>query len=883
MRCKNCGKVLGPSRPGALSAFLMHDLRCSCGFVADNSDSSNKRVGKTSGESTGQKANKGSNEASSELCQRCGKTIAEKSQGGSITQFVFGDSRCRCKTPLKARQIKLDERKFATLTHRWTKGENDDSSHQIAPKQVFAPGTIIGGAYVIESLIGQGGMGSVYKVHHKTLGRQSALKVLDRALIDEKNWKRFQIEAKSISSLNHSCFVQVYDLALHEDKQPYYVMDILDGVTLDEVLKDGPLDARQAVELFLDMADGLAFAHRQGVIHRDLKPANIFIEEQADGNHTIKILDFGIAKLVGIDREEQSLTSLGDVFGSPFYMSPEQCLGETVDARSDIYSFGCSLFEAIAGRPPFDSELPMEIVEAHISEPCPPLSEVTGAHLLPGLSALVEKCLEKDPAERYQNMDQVIAHLRLVLKGEGAMLDDSYRAVQTVAARSGFTGSQSAQSQTADADGVSRTNLATASLITGAILAVGISSWAIIAILHPTPQRTPRVSVEFYDGAKVSSQADVSLKAYESHQKQAKYEPSSIKSTLNVLDVSTSPSDTETKPLQMDSARDDALVSAIEKKAGPRRPRASKPPEIVTINGAQFYKINFGTNTSCGMFLMDSGKERTIDLAYEKLLPLHPQIARLSVRTDKSELNEAILHLPENSGMPKALNALPDNYLTEIVLTGPFKEEIARLLERQKRIQTWALSGEANTKHFSMLLKRDNVYNLFLPNTGSIDSDSLINYLEDKRSYPLDSFRFEGKVSELSRLLDALSKHSKLSVLDLAQPSFTKSDIAKLSTMTHLQGLALRTTTPCLTESELAQLSNLKDLNSFVATPVRLSPKAIPTLLSMKKLSRLELTLERDNWSKQDKETLRKTLHIAPNKFSVKAATTPTKKQRFFD
>jgi len=341
---------------------------------------------------------------------------------GSITEYMFGATECRCQTPLRKKAIKIDDRKLATLTQRWT-SNSDGSKRRLSPDLPFEPGSVIGEIYKVEALIGEGGMGAVYRARHQTLGRTCAVKVLYRRMIDADNWKRFQLEAKALSSLSHPCFVQVYDLALHQDKQPFYAMENLTGETLETILHHyGSLTPDEALELFIEIADGIAFAHRNGIIHRDIKPANIFLERLPNGSTAVKILDFGIAKLVGMDRNEQSLTGLGEVFGTPYYMSPEQCLGEHVDQRSDIYSLGCTLFEALAGRPPFDAAISVAIVEAHISTPPPGLSQETNSELPEGLEELVAKCLEKDPEQRYQNMRQLISHMRLVLKGEGSQV-----------------------------------------------------------------------------------------------------------------------------------------------------------------------------------------------------------------------------------------------------------------------------------------------------------------------------------------------------------------------------------------------------------------------------------------------------------------------------
>ncbi|MBZ0269991.1 serine/threonine protein kinase, partial [bacterium] len=205
------------------------------------------------------------------------------------------------------------------------------------------------GDFLIRERIGRGGMASVYRAHQGSVGREVALKIipLGRAgLIDETFQRRFAREAKLIASLEHIHILPVYDYGITEDAA-YLAMRLLRGGTLADRLHDGPLDTETAAELFHQLASGLHYAHRKGVIHRDLKPSNILLDDS--GN--VLLADFGLAKLAG---ENVDATRSGTVVGTPAYMSPEQATGRPVDQRSDVYSAGLVLYEMLTGRPPFD-------------------------------------------------------------------------------------------------------------------------------------------------------------------------------------------------------------------------------------------------------------------------------------------------------------------------------------------------------------------------------------------------------------------------------------------------------------------------------------------------------------------------------------------------
>lgn len=302
-------------------------------------------------------------------------------------------------------------------------------SREAQAQTVFQPGEIIAGVFRVKNQIGLGGMGIVYLVDHTALGKQFALKVLAPDLVNEQNWLRFQAEAKTMASLNHRTFVNVYDLGIHAKAVPFYSMDYLRGRTLETILvEDGPVQLEPAIDIFLEVLDGLAYAHRNGIIHRDLKPANIMICT-ANSEKQIKILDFGISKFVGSDAsKKQSLTAEGDIFGSPFYMSPEQCSGETVDARSDIYSIGCALFEALTGFVPYEGKNSVEITIMHQEHEPPSLADIfPELQYPPSIDLVIAKCLAKDPDDRYQSAKELAIDLTRIKEGHDLRAySDSY-------------------------------------------------------------------------------------------------------------------------------------------------------------------------------------------------------------------------------------------------------------------------------------------------------------------------------------------------------------------------------------------------------------------------------------------------------------------------
>ena len=281
----------------------------------------------------------------------------------------------------------------------------------------LAPGTILGGRYEIIAAMAAGGMGQIYKAKHKLMNRVVAIKTIHMSLVSSGAvLQRFQQEAQAISTLNHPNILTVFDFFISDDGQPYLVMDFLQGTNLQEVLKsEGRLDLSRALPILIAACSGFQHAHEHGVIHRDIKPANLMLVNFGGNIDFVKIVDFGIAKVVPADGEARHLTATGDTFGSPEFMSPEQCRAKSPDARSDVYSLGCVMYQALTGCSAFVSHDPMEIMYKQVHDlPTLPSEVCPAANLPKAVDALVMKAIQKDPADRFQTMDEMRAALEAV-------------------------------------------------------------------------------------------------------------------------------------------------------------------------------------------------------------------------------------------------------------------------------------------------------------------------------------------------------------------------------------------------------------------------------------------------------------------------------------
>jgi serine/threonine protein kinase len=281
------------------------------------------------------------------------------------------------------------------------------------------------GPYEIVSPAGAGGMGEVYRARDTRLDRTVAIKVLPQTLTDRPDvLQRFEREARAVSTLNHPNICTLHDVGTHNGT-PYLVMEFVEGETLAERLTRGPLSLTDAYRIAIQTGEALDQAHRKNIIHRDLKPGNVMLAG-AKGSNTVKLLDFGLAKLpeaqsasspagslTSLPTVAQALTTQGTIVGTFQYMSPEQLEGKDADARSDIFSFGAMLFEMVTARKAFDGQSQAGLISA-IMKDDPPLVSTLQRTSPPALDRLIRQCLAKDPEERWQTVRDLVLELRWI-------------------------------------------------------------------------------------------------------------------------------------------------------------------------------------------------------------------------------------------------------------------------------------------------------------------------------------------------------------------------------------------------------------------------------------------------------------------------------------
>jgi eukaryotic-like serine/threonine-protein kinase len=365
---------------------------------------------------------------------------------------------------------------------------------------------MVGGRYELGELLGRGGMAEVRRAVDQRLGRSVAVKQLRADLATDSTFQaRFRREAQSAAGLNHPTIVAVYDTGEEIDpvtgvSVPYIVMELVDGPTLRDVLKDGrKILPERALELTQGVLDALSYSHKAGIVHRDIKPANVMLTP----NGGVKVMDFGIARAVA--DTSATMTQTAAVIGTAQYLSPEQARGEKVDARSDLYSTGCLLYELLVGRPPFVGDSPVSVAYQHVRETPLPPSQLD-PEISPEIDAVVLKALAKDPAERYQSAREMKDDISRLLSGQlttaqlatavvpmaaaaGAMAANAYDTPTHVAPPPTVVppeGPEPEEYEEEEEPQKSRVGLAI--LISALIvLALGLGGWALYRMLNPGP------------------------------------------------------------------------------------------------------------------------------------------------------------------------------------------------------------------------------------------------------------------------------------------------------------------------------------------------------------------------------------------------------------
>ncbi len=295
-------------------------------------------------------------------------------------------------------------------------------------------GQILDERFQITERLGKGGMSAVFKADHLLLDRKVAVKLLHRHLCSNaSSIQRFHREAKAISTLDHENIVKVHAFGLTAAGHCYLVMDFLQAQSLSEILVEkGALPILEAMPIFRGICSGLAHTHERGIVHRDLKPANIMVSTNEVGAVVVKIVDYGIARIDAVGGSEGRLTEAGSTCGSPPYMSPEQCLGEPTDYRSDIYSLGCLFYEVLSGQRPFPGASSGEIMLKHLNDAPSRFDTVVPTLNIPSsMEAIIHRCLEKQQEARYSSVGELVDDLCQV--GTGSEREDALNTTLTVA------------------------------------------------------------------------------------------------------------------------------------------------------------------------------------------------------------------------------------------------------------------------------------------------------------------------------------------------------------------------------------------------------------------------------------------------------------------
>src|SRR5215831_6948967 len=288
-------------------------------------------------------------------------------------------------------------------------------------------GKVLGERFLVQELLGQGGSGTIYRAEHVTLRRKVAIKVLR----DDLAVERFRREATTVAEIDNEHIVEIHDFGRTPDGRLYLAMELLEGETLDALLaKDKVLSVERVADILIQVGEALMEAHAIGYVHRDLRPRNLYLAVRRGKANFVKLLDFGLAKLVESDASAAS-TSLGMTFGDPRYMSPEQARGDRIDRRADIYQLGCIAYEMLTGSPPFTGNRVFDILSKQVTEiPVPLPSRRPGVPLW--MEAAVAKMLAKDPENRFATTTRMVEALRRGLDTGEVMEDDVARRRESI-------------------------------------------------------------------------------------------------------------------------------------------------------------------------------------------------------------------------------------------------------------------------------------------------------------------------------------------------------------------------------------------------------------------------------------------------------------------
>lgn len=669
---------------------------------------------------------------------------------------------------------------------------------------ILQNGTLVGGTYKILSFLGHGAMGAVYKVEHIHLNKIMALKLLRPEIMSVNVWRRFQIEAKAIARLDHANIIQIYDMSQTEDGLPYYTMDYLEGQSLDHVISEGgPIAVEIALPIFRQICNGLAYAHERGILHRDIKPGNIMLASKVasgtPGNpatsgtaggagYTAKIVDFGIAKLIDTaNTAEQGLTKPGEIFGTPLYMSPEQCAGAKLDQRSDIYSLGVTFFQALTGRPPVLGKSALETMSLHQTAQPLLLNDTDFAKANPfssDLEDIIDRMLARSPEDRYASLSQVASDLLSVERSK------NYRqgnAKPLLLGQSKYGGTS--------ADTTISTTTSKLSVFRNPIVVVAISA-SLLSVVIAASLLLPKILTKKSDATKNSGRRLFS-KTMDKSEKELEASLVGLEKDL--------PSELENQlqnELRKDTQRDEAL-SAIERKKIEEYLKAAPKHYRTGVNGKKLV-WELPREFSLGTFSDGINKFEGIDArGHAEVDPAQTPCFRLS---------EATL------AYPVLLDRFYVDELNWIVADthGKRNVQLAKHIGRLKCLHTIETPTCAwNNDDFKQFEDIRDLKGLNI-NDSTIDG-ALISKSRLVKSLAI---LVTSKMTNVRPLLDAAIKYQAVNYLTLNYTDMDHSDFQRLSKIKSLHSLQIRGTSATdddirvLTKLDLVGL-NVKDCTNL--------------------------------------------------------------------
>lgn len=692
------------------------------------------------------------------------------------------------------------------------------SAQQSSGPALLTPGQIIAERYKIEFLIGQGAMGAVYSVEQIFLKKRFALKTLNPIVASDIAIRRFQKEAQAASRLEHANLVRAVDFGLIDGLLPFLVMDYIQGPTLAQHLeKVGTLPIEEAAKIFTPICFALNYAHKEGVIHRDLKPGNIVLvqPENAEKTFVPSIIDFGIAKLDVGEETAQSLTQTGEVFGTPLYMSPEQCSGKKIDNRSDIYSLGCVLFEALTGAPPFRGESALETMMLHLKETAPTLAEGSFGREFPGaMEQIVSKMLAKEPRFRYGTCAEIAADLMAL------------HAVQ-VAEETGKKVDTHANETTETPSHAKAWNFAFLALLLVVALGFGIKHFQENRS-QPSPASVASIPVTTSAGT-----------------------------TSPVVTSSGDASD------RTQSSRNSSVDEQSFAKTEGALPQIAKPSFSVVKGSERIF--DFGPQVIGGMFWSNepdyhpnmsfktAGMHHIVSIPASDFICLQPSLTVLSQRpeylrkfaADQQKNRDPITALilahksPPLGDIPSESRSMDD----ALFFANHFN--LLRYLDLRKSTVTAAGLVNLNLEN-----KKDLAV---LKIAGSNINGGRISKTVLKRLRHLDA----SLIPDAKLILRPLLGSNRLKFLCLRDSNLTNADAKIISTMPALEILEIQAN-PKVSDAGISYLVHLKNLKTLKITRCGISPDVVSSLGRMKKLTNLEITCT--GWSKRQVDELKNRL-----------------------